>query len=139
MILTKPALCAIKRASWIDFWWVRSLERAGDASGALSMGRRAIEATEKIGSVLGRVNSYGHYGMACVLNRGWQSARENLEIALELGRAFQARHMLDYEYMAALAEAHLASSDEPRARQLSEEAIETAVRFQRRAGEVRAR
>ena len=39
-------------ASWIDFWSVRNLSRAGDASGAQSMGRRAIESAEKIGSVL---------------------------------------------------------------------------------------
>jgi len=45
-------------ASWIDFWSVRNLSRAGDASGAQSMGRRAIESAEKIGSVLGRVGAY---------------------------------------------------------------------------------
>ncbi|MBI1816899.1 MAG: AAA family ATPase [Deltaproteobacteria bacterium] len=125
-------------ASWIDFWSARNLSRAGDPSGAQSMGRRAIESAEKIGSVLGRVGAYGHYGMACVLAKEWQSARENLELALDLGRANQAGRFLDAYYLAALAEAHLGLGDEPRARALVEEAIETAVRMQMRVAEVRA-
>lgn len=81
------------------------LSRAGDAPGALSMARRAVESTEKIGSVVGRVGAYGSVGTACVVGREWQSARESLEIALELGRANQAARFLD-AYVAALAEAH---------------------------------
>jgi tetratricopeptide (TPR) repeat protein len=82
-------------ASWIDFFRTRVLVFAGDASAAMSMGRRAIESAEKIGATLGRIGAYGHYGMACVVGEEWQSARESLELALELGRINQVGRFLD--------------------------------------------
>jgi len=102
------------------------------------MGWRAIESNEKIGSVLGRVIAYGHCGMACVLGQQWQSARENLELALELGRANQAGRVLDAYYVAALAEAHLGLGKMPQALKLAEEAIQIALRMQIPVAEVRA-
>jgi tetratricopeptide (TPR) repeat protein len=125
-------------ANWIDFLWAGALERAGDASGALSTARRAIESAEKIGSVLGRVMAHASYGMACVLAEKWQSARESLDFALELGRARRAGLFLEPYYVAALAEAHLGLGDAPRARQVAEAAHEIAERAQMRVAEVRA-
>ena len=125
-------------ASWIDSMRVRTLARAGDISGALSMARRAIESGEKIGSVLCRVLPHAAYGMACVGAQQWQSARESLDFALELGRSKQAGLFLEPYYVAALAEAHLGLGDEPRARQLAEAAHEIALRAQMLVAEVRA-
>ena len=125
-------------ANWIDFMRADTFERAGDASGALSMARRAIESAEKIGSVLGRVGAHGAHGMACVLAQQWQSARESLDFALDLGRARQAGLFFEPYYVAALAEAHLGLGDEPRARQVSEQALQIASRAEMRVAEVRA-
>ena len=124
--------------SWIEFMRADTVTRAGDASAALSMARRAIESTEKIGSVLGRVMAHASYGTACVLAEQWQSARESLDFALDLGRAKQAGLYLEPYYVAALAEAHLGLGDQPRARQLAEEALQIALRAQMRVAEVRA-
>jgi tetratricopeptide (TPR) repeat protein len=124
--------------SWIDFWWVRALARAGDASGARSMARRALESAEKIGSVLGRVGAYGYSGVAYVLGKEWQSARDSLELALELGRANQAGRFLDAYYTAALAEAHLGLGDARRAHAIAGEAIGMAARMQMPVAEARA-
>ncbi len=125
-------------ASWIDFWRTLMLTRSGDATGALSMGRRALESAERIGSVVGRVGSLGCFGAACVLAGEWQDARESLEIALALGRTRQAARFLDAYYLAAFAEAHLGLGDVQRARELAEQAIATASRMQMPVAEVQA-
>ncbi len=125
-------------ASWIEFMRADTLERAGDTSGALSIARRAIESAEKIGSVLGRVGAHASYGMACVLAEQWQSARESLDFALELGRAKHVGLFFEPYFVAALAEAHLGLGDEPRARQVAEEAHEIALRAQMLVADVRA-
>ena len=124
-------------ASWIEFWSARRLARAGDASGAMAMGRRAIESAEKIGSILGRIIAYGQYGAACVLGGEWRNARESLKHALELGRRNQMGRFLDAFFLAALAEAHLGLGDEARARDVAGEAIEVALRNQMPVLEVR--
>lgn len=123
---------------WVDFWSSLGLARAGDAFAAMSMGRRAIESNEKIGSVVGRVCAYATNGIACVLGKEWQAARESLEFALELSRANHAGRFLEAYTVAALAEAFLGLGNETRAREVAEEAIETSVRMECRVGEIAA-
>jgi class 3 adenylate cyclase/tetratricopeptide (TPR) repeat protein len=115
-------------ASWVDLFWSRALVLAGDAAGALSTARRAIEATEKIGSVLGRQLAYGTRGVALLLHVDWRGARESLEAALELGRQKSSGGFMRPYDVAALAEAHLGLGEDSRARRLAEEAIEIASR-----------
>jgi class 3 adenylate cyclase/tetratricopeptide (TPR) repeat protein len=124
--------------SWSDFWSTLILTRAGDTSAAMSMGRRAIESTEKIGSVVGRVCAYTTNGMACVLGKEWEAARESLEFALELGHVNQAGQFLETFAVAALAEAYLGLGRESQAREKAEEAVATALRMESRVGEIAA-
>jgi tetratricopeptide (TPR) repeat protein len=115
------------------------LARSGDTSGAMSMGRRAIESAEKIGSVVSRVCAYASNGVACVLGGEWQAARESLEHALEVSRANQnTASFLDAYSVAALAEAFLGLGDEQRASETADEAIQIALRMQSLVGEIRA-
>jgi predicted ATPase/class 3 adenylate cyclase len=124
---------------WGDFWVTRMLARSGDTSGAMSMGRRAIESAEKIGSVVSRVCAYASNGVACVLGGEWQAARESLEHALEVSRANQnTASFLDAYSVAALAEAFLGLGDEQRASETADEAIQIALRMQSLVGEIRA-
>ena len=125
-------------ASWVDFWWAHLFSRMGEVPDALSMARRAIESTEKIGSALGRVNAYGQHGLACVLAGEWQSADESFDRALDLGRANPAARFLDADFVAGLAEAQLGLRDGTRARAFAEQAIEIAAAGRRSVGEVHA-
>jgi adenylate cyclase len=128
-----------EQVSWNEFFWAFMLLDAGDVRAALSMARRGIESSERIGSAVGRAGAHGSYGMALVLDSEWQAARESLELAVELIRAGGSGRFCEPQFLAALAEARLGLGDALRARELSEEAIETAVQTRIRVAEVRAR
>ena len=125
-------------ASWGECFWSRILARAGDAPGAVSLARRAIESTEKIGTAMARVLAHGAHGLALGLAGEWRPASESLELALDLGRSNQVPLFFEVYYVAALAEARLALGETARARALADEALELALRQQMRVGEIRA-
>jgi adenylate cyclase len=124
--------------SWNDTFRCRLYERAGDAQSALSTGRRAIESAEKIGSGLARVIAHGAYGAALGLTAKWETARQSLELALEIARANRVALFMEADFVAALAEAQLGLGEAARARELVEEAIAIALRMEMRIAETRA-
>ena len=124
--------------SWNDSFRTTMFERTGDVRAALSTGRRAIESAEKIGSLIARSIAHGCYGLALGLNAEWQTARQNLEVALEIARTYRVGLFREAYFVAALAEAHLGFGDAPRARELAEEAIQIAMRMQMPVAEVHA-
>ena len=89
----------------------------------MSMGQRAIESAEKIGSVLARMFAHGVYGMGLRLNAEWEGARHNLEKSLEIARAHRVGLFMEADFMVALGEAHLGSGEVRRARELAEESF----------------
>jgi class 3 adenylate cyclase/tetratricopeptide (TPR) repeat protein len=122
---------------WNDCFHSRLYVRRGEVQSALSIARRAIESAERSGSLLSRVGSHGHYGIALAENGEWKAAILSLDLALELTRANAVGHFWESDFVAAQAEAHLGLSDGPRARELAVSAIEIARRMEMRVAEAR--
>lgn len=125
-------------ASWGDFWTTRLFVRSGDMPRAIAMGRKAIDSSEKIGSVLARVGAYCFNGLACVLAEEWNAARENLERSLELSSTNHAGQFFDVFTKPGLAEALLGLGIVDAALEQAYDAVETATNFENPVGEVAA-
>lgn len=124
-------------ASWNELFWAGALTTAGDARGALTMSRRALESCERIGSAVASVGAYGVYGMALALNGETEAARDRLEQMLQMGREAKLGLYFEPQVLATLSEVHLVLGDAATARKLAEEALEAAQEGLR-VGEIRA-
>ncbi len=125
--------------AWKDVVLSKSLELMGDLQASLATGRRGIEAAEKIGSQFTRALAHGYFGSPTLLAGDFDTSRKSLNLALEIAREHRVGLCWEAEYRAVLAEAHLGLGDQQRARQLADEAIETAIRMQTRVYEARSR
>jgi adenylate cyclase len=110
---------------WTECVWAHNRAWAGDAGGALTHARRAVDAAEKYGSNIMRVWAYHHLGVALSLQGEWEAAVENLEFALRTDREMQCWLVIEAEILSHLAEARLGAGDAALARRTAEEAIET--------------
>jgi adenylate cyclase len=126
-------------AAWNDTWRSRVYQRTGDAAPALAAARRAVEAAEKIGSIFARSMAHGAYGTALGMSGDWSGSRESLDLALEIARSTGVGRFMEAYQLAALAEAHLGLGQAERAREVAEEAVQSARRMEMPVAEILAR
>src|SRR5262249_14676478 len=94
----------------------------GDAAPALAHAREAVDHAARTATESGRIASYYGLGLANLLNRAWQDAREVLGKAIAIGRE---RQLLVWEgaLLAVMAGANLGLGDFAKTLALAQEAI----------------
>jgi tetratricopeptide (TPR) repeat protein len=108
---------------WAQAYHVVRAYRAGDASGALTHTRRALERAEGGGAALFQVFAQVALGIALVANREWSGAEEAERRALALGRERGVGFGLTAWALCFLAEAKLGQGDPRAALELADEAL----------------
>jgi class 3 adenylate cyclase/tetratricopeptide (TPR) repeat protein len=124
--------------AWNDNTRSRMLARTGDPPGALAAAQRAEERAEKVGSILARVMSYEHQGLALVQGADWHAAGDRLDAALNLMRETGVWLTWEAGCLAARALVHLNLGNAEAARATAAEAIESAVTREINMDEIRA-
>jgi tetratricopeptide (TPR) repeat protein len=127
-----------KSFSWMRGNLVDLAALSGRNETALAQARMALEEAQQYGSTYFVATASRALGVAHSLNENWDEAIQALELSLNLIRETRSALQLEASILATLAEAYLATGEENRARELSEEAVNVARHNHTRLYECRA-